>query len=411
MTNDSQPAGAVAAARAEFRPCVIVPVFDHAATVGGVVRGAALHAPIVIVVDDGSRDGSGDAARRGAAEASAPARVEVLVHAVNSGKGAALLTGLRRAAELGCTHAVTIDADGQHRPDDIPGLLAAARTEPSAVVVGARDLDQPDVPASSRFGRDVSNFWVLRTTGADLPDTQSGFRCYPVAPVLALPLRCRSYDFEVEVLVRAAWAGCALRAAPIRVHYPERALRISHFRAFRDNVRISWTYTRLAARRVLPTRATWRAARRSDRPRVRLRDAMQVVRDLGRQGRRPVELGLAVATGVFIGASPLWGIHGALAVYLCVRLHLNVVAAFLGSNVSLPFIAPYLIFASVQTGHRLLRGEFLDLDPRSLRPEDVPQYLADYAVGSVPIATVLAVVTGLATFCVAWLLRRRGRTP
>ena len=391
---------------APVRVCAVVPVFDHVATVADVVVGAAHHVGTVVVVDDGSRDGSGDAARRAAAAAPDGRTIDVLSFAVNRGKGAALLAGLRRAADLGFTHAVTIDADGQHRPRDIPQFLRAIEEFPDAIVVGSRDLGAAQVPTGSRVGRWVSNFWVLRTTGFDLSDTQSGFRSYPVAAVLALPLRCRRYDLEVEVLVRGAWAGCPLREVPIDVHYPERSERISHFRAFRDNVRISWTYTRLAARRLVPSRAARAATRAVGRPKTRLRGSFRALRELGRQGTRPAELSLAVATGVFIGATPLWGLHAVLAVYVCARWHLNAVAAFVGTNVSLPFVAPYLVFASIQCGHRMLTGAYADVDPRTLAAGAVPGFVADYIVGSLPVAAALSVVAGLVTFGTATLARR-----
>ncbi|MCE9634212.1 MAG: DUF2062 domain-containing protein [Planctomycetes bacterium] len=390
------------------RACAVIPVFDHGATVGRIADGASRHVELVIVVDDGSRDGGGDAARR-ASEIAARGgrRIEVLTLAENRGKGVALATGLRRAAELRFTHAVTLDADGQHRPYDIPALLAASAEDTGAIVVGARDLGAPEVPRGSHVGRWISNYWVLRTTGFDLPDTQSGFRVLPVAAVTALPLRCERYDYEVEILVRAAWAGCPLRSAPIDVVYPPRAERVSHLRPWSDNVRISWTYTRLALRRLLPDAAAWREARAQVRSTLRLRDAMRSVREMARQGTRPSELALAVAAGAFVGASPLWGLHGALTIYVCLRLHLNAIAGFVGSNVSLPFLAPYLVFASVQCGHALFHGAWLRADPATFGLADVPNALGWYLVGWLPVALTLAVVLGTATLVVASVVRRR----
>lgn len=330
--------------------------------------------------------------------------MEVLRLEANRGKGAALLEGFRRAAGLGFTHAVTLDADGQHLPADIPGFLAEARARPSAILVGERRLEGSGAPRASSVGRWVSNFWTLRTTGFDLPDTQCGFRCYPVAEVLALPLRRRRYDFEVEVLVRGAWAGLELVSVPVGVWYPPREERVSHFRALADNVRISRTYTLLALRRVLPSRAEWRAARARRLPGVRLKETLRVLADLGRAGTRPAEIGLAVATGVFVGSTPLWGLHAILSIYVCARLHLNVLAAFLGSNVSNPFLAPYLIFASVQCGHLLLRGSLVPADPAAFALSRIPEHLLDYVLGSIPVAVVLAVVAGALSAAAARVL-------
>ncbi len=394
-----------------FRPCVVVPLFDHGATVAAVVRGAAEHVDRVLVVDDGSRDGGGDAAREAGAAVAGRCAVEVLRLEPNRGKGAALLEGFRRAAALGCTHAVVLDADGQHLPADIPLFLAEARARPRAILVGERRLEGTAAPRASSVGRWVSNFWTLRTTGFDLPDTQCGFRCYPVAEVLALPLRRRHYDFEVEVLVRGAWAGLELASLPVGVWYPPREERVSHFRSLLDNVRISRTYTLLAARRVLPTRAEWRAAREKRKPGVRWRESFRVLKEIGGAGTRPAEMGLAVATGVFIGSTPFFGLHGILAVYLCARLHLNALAAFVGSNVSLPFLAPHLILASVECGHWILRGAFLPADPTLFEPSRIPEHLLDYAVGFLPVAFALAVASGILVAGTALLFARRKGSP
>ena len=395
---------------AAFRPCVIRPVSAPAATGAAGVRGAAGFVDRVLVVDDGSGDGSGEASRAGIPPGREGNPLEVLRLDPNRGKGAAILAGLGRAAALGCTHAVVLDADGQHFPSDIPRFLEEARSRPRAIILGERRLEGTRAPRASGVGRWVSNFWTLRTTGFDLADTQCGFRAYPVEEVLALPLRRRRYDFEVEVLVRGAWAGLDLVSIPVKVWYPPREERISHFRALADNVRISWTYTLLVARRLLPTRVRWKEAKGRPRPGIRLRETLRVLKELGRGGTRPAEIGLAVATGAFIGSTPLWGLHGILSVYVCGRLHLNVLAAFLGSNVSLPFLAPYLIFASVQCGHLMLRGTFLPLDGGLIDPSRMPENVLLYILGSLPVATVLAVVLGSLSAAVAWLIgRKRGR--
>ena len=205
-------------------------------------RRAAPGLPI-LVVDDGSTDGSG-AGRPGAR---ADGIGVVLAHARNRGKGAALRTALNEALARGHSHLVTLDGDGQHYAEDIPALVEAARGAPDTLFVGLRDLAGANVEGASRFGRAFSNFWVRVQTGVRLPDSQSGFRVYPVAPVLSLGSRARAYDFEVEVLVLAARAGLRLDSRPIGVHYPPREERVSHFHKLWDNVRISWVNTRLLA--------------------------------------------------------------------------------------------------------------------------------------------------------------------
>jgi glycosyltransferase involved in cell wall biosynthesis len=229
----------------DVRPCVLVPVFDNHRTVGEVVAGARALGFSVLVVDDGSRDGSGERAL--------DAGGEVVRHEENKGKGAALKTGFRAAFSRGFTHAVSIDADGQHFPEDIPRLVAAARASPDALVVGAREwAAERHVQGKSAFGRSFSNFWVWFETGVRVADSQCGLRVYPLAHVTRLGLRRDRFDLEVEVIVRAAWAGLPVLSVPVRVHYPPPDERVSHFDLFHDNVRISLLNTALVARRLVP---------------------------------------------------------------------------------------------------------------------------------------------------------------
>jgi len=217
-------------------------VYDHARTVAAVVRGAREHATTVLVCDDGSTDGSGEAA--------ASAGAIVLRHAVNQGKGAALWSLLHSALDRKFRYAISIDADGQHLTDDLPKLAALAYDEPGTLLIGERDLIGAGAPPSSEFGRKFSNFWVWFEAGARVEDSQSGFRAYPLPEVIQLRPRNRRYDFEVEVLLRAAWAGIQLRSAKVGVLYPPD--RISHFHPFLDNVRISVLNTLACVRLLLP---------------------------------------------------------------------------------------------------------------------------------------------------------------
>ena len=391
-----------------MRTCALVPVFDNVSTVADVALAAAERLGFTIVVDDGSRDGSGDAVRSAAGRVSAGQRIELVTFPQNRGKGAALVAGFRRALELGFTHAVTIDADGQHRSSDIPALLAAATQRPAAIIVGARDMQSDRVPAAARLGRSVSNFWTHRCTGFDLPDTTCGLRVYPLREVLDLPISTRHYDYEGEVLVRGGWAGLHLVSVPIDVWYPaDRAERVSHYRPWADSVRITVMYVRLALRRLLPMGSTGRAIRGVAPPKLRLRDTLRNLRTLTASGTRTNELALALGVGVFVGATPLWGLHAPLMLYIAARWRLNLVASFLATNVSFPAFAPFLVFAQVQFGHLLRRGEWLDLRQDELTFGAVGAHVADYLLGGFTLAALLGIATGLATLKIGSLLARR----
>lgn len=213
-----------------MRAAVLIPAYDCAATIGAVVEGARRRVERVLVVDDGSAD---DTAARAAA-----AGAEVLRLPANRGKGAALRAGLRRLADEGVTHAVSMDGDGQHLADQIPSLLAAATAAPAALVIGARRIEGQEVTPIKLFGNRFANRWVEIACGQRLPDTQSGFRVYPLPATLALGARAEQFAFETEVLIRAARAGMTIRSVEVAVHYPPAAERISHYKPFRDTVRI-----------------------------------------------------------------------------------------------------------------------------------------------------------------------------
>ena len=229
---------------------VLVPTYNNAGAIAAVVRGCVASGLVVVVVDDGSTDGSG----RLAADAGAA----VLAHPVNQGKGRALLTGMRHLAREGFTHAICLDADGQHDPADIPDFVAAIEAEPESLYAGVRDLST--APEISRFGRRMSNYWIWVETGWKVADSQCGLRAYPLAAVLALGLEGSRYDLEVEVLVRALWAGTPVRDRPCRVYYPRPEDRVTSFRPFVDNTRIVWMNARLLARRCVDPRL-WPPAR------------------------------------------------------------------------------------------------------------------------------------------------------
>lgn len=221
-----------------MRCAIVIPVYNHEATVAEVVRQSlALNYP-VIVVDDGSTDGSYERI------IDIPS-VAILRHAQNRGKGAALLTGFAEAAKI-ADWAVTLDADGQHQPEDARSLLAAVPKGKRPIVVGRREGMQAEhVPQASRFGRKFSNFWVQASGGPVVSDTQSGMRLYPLPETINLPVRARRFEFEVEVLVKARWYDIPVVEASIHVSYAQKNERISHYRGFVDFIRNSATFTRL----------------------------------------------------------------------------------------------------------------------------------------------------------------------
>ncbi len=225
-----------------FKPCAVVPVYNHHACLEAVVTALRGHGLPVLLVDDGS-----DATTRGVLEAQAArAGVECLRLPDNRGKGAAVMAGIAHAGAEGFTHVLQVDADGQHDLGDVPRLLALAEEHPGCLVSGCPQYDD-SVPAVRFYGRYLTHAMVwLETLSLSLVDSMCGFRVYPVAPCLALARHVRigrRMDFDTDIMVRLYWAGTASRFVPTRVHYP--ADGISHFRMLADNRRMVWLHVRL----------------------------------------------------------------------------------------------------------------------------------------------------------------------
>jgi glycosyltransferase involved in cell wall biosynthesis len=214
------------------RVVVVIPAYNEAATIAGVVRRAAAHAASVIVVDDGSRDGT--------AAALDGLPCAVIVHPRNLGKGAALARGMAEALAQGAGVVITLDADGQHAPEEIPRLVRAAAAHPDAVIIGARLRRTERAPRHRRIANRVADFFIGWAAGQRIDDTQSGFRLYPAAllPRLEVPSGPdRGFVFESELLIEAARAGVPIRSVAIDSIYASGA-RPSHFRPVTDIARI-----------------------------------------------------------------------------------------------------------------------------------------------------------------------------
>ncbi|WP_413475922.1 glycosyltransferase family 2 protein [Hafnia paralvei] len=226
-----------------FSPCVLIPCYNHGAMMSGVLDRIQLFNLPCIVVDDGSDKTTQDELARLAAEYS---NLTLIRLPVNAGKGAAVISGIEAAADAGFSHAVQVDADGQHAIEDIPRLLALAKEHPAALISGQPIYDD-SVPRSRLYGRWVTHIWVwIETLSMQLEDSMCGFRVYPVAPTLQLAQRVtlgKRMDFDTEVMVRLYWQGNPSYFIPTRVIYPQDGL--SHFDALKDNLRISLMHTRL----------------------------------------------------------------------------------------------------------------------------------------------------------------------
>ncbi|MEM1417390.1 MAG: glycosyltransferase [Myxococcota bacterium] len=255
------------AASSALRVTGLVPTYDNPATIGRVVRSLLAHLDHVIVVDDGS----GPEGRESVAALTEPGRVDVVHREANGGKGAAVKTGLHRAEALGFTHALQVDADGQHALEDVPRFVAAAERSPEALILGAPRYDA-SAPSARRTGRKITTFWVtLEVGGRDvIDDAMCGFRMYPVDAALAARARGDRMDFDPEIAVRMVWAGTPVENLETAVRYvPEDEGGVSHFRLVADNVAISRLHARLCVEKSvhgflrLITFGRWKGHRRA----------------------------------------------------------------------------------------------------------------------------------------------------
>lgn len=222
----------------KFNPVAVIPVYNHPLTIGGMVEGVLLHGLACMLVDDGSEPGCAQVLEQLAR--TRPQNVTLLRLPRNQGKGAAVAHGLREAHKQGYSHALQIDADGQHSCSDIPLFLARGRAHPDAVICGCPMYDA-SVPKSRLYARYATHVWVwINTLSLDIRDSMCGFRLYPLASVVDLLARSnlgRRMDFDSDVIVRLVWRGVRVVNQPTRVTYPRDG--VSHFRLWRDNLLIS----------------------------------------------------------------------------------------------------------------------------------------------------------------------------
>jgi uncharacterized protein (DUF2062 family) len=354
----------------------------------------------VLVVDDGSTDGSLGMV--------ADLPVERCVLPKNRGKGAAILAGAVRAATLGYKAIITIDADGQHDPAEARQLLAAAEGHWPAIVIGVRQMDTDNVPRSSLFGRDFSNFWVRIECGATLPDTQSGYRIYPVDFLIDARFFSRRYTFEIEVLVRGAWAGLELLSFPVSVYYPPAKERISHFHKFKDNLRLTVLHTLLVGRSLVPWphRRRYQSRKNESRgmPWLSVFQPLSFFRKLSVEHNSTGQLAAAVFVGIWVGSLPIIPFGIAAIIYVTHRLHLNKLAAVGASNLC---CFPFVPLICIEVGHLIRYGRLWNEFNHETMIAQIHLRLWEWLMGSLVIGPVLGVAGGILTYFTVRALRRR----
>lgn len=369
--------------------CVLIPTYNNAGALGQVIEGVARYSRHIIVVNDGSTDTT-------AGILAQYDFLQVLSYSQNAGKGMALRRGFRFAAEKGYDYAITIDSDGQHYPDDLPAFLDKLEEVPGALIIGARNMDQASVPGKSSFGHKFSNFWFWVETGIKAPDTQSGYRLYPVKRLSDMRFFTNKYEFEIEVIVRAAWAGIPVTSVPVKVYYPPKEERVSHFRPFRDFSRVSVLNTVLVFITFLyikPRDIVRKILKKNFREHIKeaFADANET----------EIKKSLSIAFGVFMGIVPIWGFQLAAAIAGAYLLRLNKALVILFANISLPPAIPFILYASYQCGAFWMgdKAGTLSFD-RDLSLAAIHENAVQYFYGGFTLAVLAALAFGAGAFLV-----------
>ncbi len=376
---------------------VVIPVYNHGYALRSMAEKALEMCPDVIVVDDGSTDGGPDNLEG--------FPVTLVRHPTNRGKGVAIMTGAKEAEAQGATHIVTIDADGQHDPADISIFLPVIAMDPEAIIVGVRAFNPASVPFSSRFGRLFSNFWFRVQTGFTNRDCQSGFRAYPLSVLRWLKLRASRYDFEVEVLVKAAWAGIKVREVDISVYYPPRSERISHFKVFMDNLRLTLLNTALTIRSTIPLPHKQFRPNKERAEKITILRPLRSLSILLTGNNSPHQLALAGALGVFLGALPLIACQTITTLFAANFFRLNKLMALAALQICNPPLVPALC---IEVGYFMRHGRFLtEISLNTIGYQAIDR-IFEWFLGSLVLGPVIGALTGLIVYITALILKRGG---
>lgn len=373
---------------------VLIPTYNNAKTLGAVIEDVSQYSSDIIVVNDGSIDETANVL-------AGFTDLTVITHPKNAGKGKALKNGLRRAKNMGFRYAITIDSDGQHFASDIPTFITEIEQIPDSLLVGARNLSSDNMPGKNTFANKFSNFWFTLETGLKLTDTQSGYRLYPLYKLGSMKCYTAKYEFELEAIVFASWAGTQVKNIPVHVYYPPADERVSHFRPFWDFFRISVLNTVLVLITFL-----WIMPKKFCLM-FKISNIKRFFREhILHSKESNIKITQAVMLGIFMGILPIWGYQMLLTLFLSYVLKLNKTISIVAANISLPPLIPFILYGSYFIGCKaLVRPVNLNIEHISLT--NVKSVLEQYVVGSIIFAFICSLVAGVLTISLLSLFRKR----
>ncbi len=381
----------------DLRCCVIIPTFNNDHALATVLDGVLRYLDDVIVVNDGCTDQTDTILEN-------YKQIRVIRIPKNRGKGWALRHGFEMAIASGYRYAITIDSDGQHFPDDLPAFLELIEQNPGALILGARNMAQEEVPGSSNFGHKFSIFWFRIETGINVPDVQTGYRLYPLESLSKIRhVVSRKYEYEVEILVRLAWMGVKILSVPVKIYYAPKEMRVTHFRKVRDFTRVSIANTLLVFVALLWVRPF--AFLKS----LRQKSFKELFTEyIVNSGDSNLNIALSVSLGLFIGVMPIWGWQMMAAFGLAQVFKLNKFIAVAASNISIPPLLPVIIFLSYIAG-----GWIMGLNTSAMVYSSgiglqwIKENLIQYLIGSLILGVGLVLALGPVTYILLTLFRKK----
>jgi glycosyltransferase involved in cell wall biosynthesis len=367
----------------DINVCVIIPTYNNKDSLVEVIEKTLSQGFHLIVVNDGSTDNTAEILN------DYDSRLRLISYPVNKGKGFALQQGFAKACEEGFSYAVTLDSDGQHNPENIRLFVEKLNATGESVIIGNRNLISGNIPAKNTFGKKFSNFWFLVETWKTCKDTQSGFRLYPLKPLMKKHFYTNRFEFEVELLVRLAWDDIPVNEIDIPVIYFPEEKRISHFRPVTDFFRISilnsvlvifaylWFLPCLFFLRM--RKKTWKEL-------------------LFNPEESSLKKAKSLAFGVFMGIIPIWGFQMITAFAFAAVLKLNKTLVLLASNISIPPMIPVIVFGSLWCGSLALNTGHVIKFSNDISIQSVGNMLFQYIIGSVILALIVSSMIFLVSY-------------
>ena len=377
--------------------CVIIPTYNNQKTIAEVVTETLKYTDRIIVVNDGATDDTPRILNK--FEEKYLNQITLIHQPKNLGKGMALRTAFKKALELGYRYAITIDSDGQHFPSDFEHFLNKIQLEPDSLIIGARNMNSENVPGGSSFGNKFSNFWFLVETGKKMPDTQSGYRLYPIKKMQKLRYFTSRFEFEIEVIVKAAWKGISVISIPVQIYYAKGNERVTHFRPFKDFSRISILNTYLVILAFLwykPFKLL-KGLNPKDIKAFFIKHFFDFNEPISRKSA-------SVAVGIFFGIVPIWGYQLVAAIGAAYLLKLNKAIVILSANISFPLMIPVILMSSIKVGE-WVTGEQSTFNFNNVSLETIKSNLYVYATGATVLSIVAALVFGAVTYVILSLVK------